>query len=121
MVEEQVGVRKEDPRELPAWMKLFSGFKVALDPKKLLLAAAGILMMSSGWWLWSVIFFDIFARKDPPTWEEAKSEGRDCTQFKLSRVRWNLLYEMAGSAPSSPATAWKFDAADLAGSPEEYE
>jgi hypothetical protein len=121
MAEEQVGVRKDDPRELPAWMKLFSGFKVALDPKKLLLAAGGILMMALGWWVLALIFFDVFSGKAPPTWEEYKgADSGDWKAFKVARIRWNLRYEMAG-VPPAEGEPWKYDAADLAGSAQEYD
>lgn len=121
MAEDQVGLRKDNLRELPGWTKLFTGFKVALDPKKLLLAAAGILVMSVGWWLLSALFFSF--NRTPPTWDptqyDDKTEG--WKEFKRARSRWNLLYEMAGPVPDSLAEAVRLDAADLAGSPEEYE
>ena len=120
MAEEQVGVRKDDPREPPAWTKLFSGFKVALDPKKLLLAAGGILMMSVGWWVLSVLCFDVFSGKTPPRWEDYKDSEGTWATFKEARIRWNLRYEMAG-VPPAEGGPWKYDAADLAGSAEEYE
>ena len=50
MAEDQVGMRKDVLQQLAPWTKLFSAFKVALDPKKLLLAGAGILVMQLGWW-----------------------------------------------------------------------
>src|SRR5438093_773625 len=107
MAEEQIGMRKDNPRELPSWMKLFTAFKVALDPKKLLLAAAGILVMAFGWWLLAVIFFDIFASKRPEDWQTYRVRNADVKEeeawqdFKQARNRWNLLYEMTGPVPAS--------------------
>ncbi len=126
MAEEQVGVRRDHPREQPSWMKLFTAFKVALDPKKLLLAAAGILVMSFCWWLLSALFFATFGSDRPPQW---KDEGTEATEqarwndFKQERNRWNLRYKMAGPVPSSIKEAEevaKIDVADVAGSPAEY-
>src|SRR6266849_6556688 len=103
MAEDQVGTRKEQPRELPSWMKLFTAFKVALDPKKLLLAAAGILVMSFGWWLFSALYFSMFGGA-PPRWEPeadpATLQDR-WNDFKTARNRWNLRYKMAGPVPAS--------------------
>ncbi len=125
MAEEQVGLRKEDPRGLPAWMKLFTAFKVALDPKKLLLAAAGILAMSFGWWLLSALFWSLFGGTRPEwnpeqyTNEKAREDG--WKDFKTDRNRWNLRHQMAAPQPASVKEAIRYDAADLAGSPSEYQ
>lgn len=40
-----------------SWLKLFSTFQIALDPKKLLLAAAGLLAMWLGTFILSAFFF----------------------------------------------------------------
>src|SRR5947209_18035985 len=101
MAEEQVGARKDTPRELPSWMKLFTAFKVALDPKKLLLAAAGILVMSFGWWLFSALYFSLFGGT-APRWDPNAGEGtlqEKWADFKTARNRWNLRYKMAGPVP----------------------
>ena len=46
MAEDQGGMRKDYLKELAPWTTLFSAFKVALDPKKLVLAGAGLLMLA---------------------------------------------------------------------------
>src|SRR5208283_2918240 len=108
--EDQVGLRSNQPRELPLWTKLFSGFKVALDPKKLLLAAAGIVVMSAGWYVLSAAYFAMSGTI--PEWsdyqgnipnyagetQEEKTENawRD---FKQARRRWALMYAMAAPVP----------------------
>ena len=56
MAEDQAGLRKDYLKELAPWARLFSAFKIALDPKKLLLAAAGILTMALGWYVLAVVF-----------------------------------------------------------------
>jgi hypothetical protein len=103
------------------WLKLFTAFKVALDPKKLLLASAGIVAMSLGWWLLSVVFY--WFRPAPPQWKDYETTG-DKTKafetFKRDRDRWNLLHELAGTSPTSPKDAMRQDAADLSSSLEEF-
>ncbi|MCI0464717.1 MAG: hypothetical protein L0Z62_47950 [Gemmataceae bacterium] len=128
MAEDQVGLRQDNLREPPAWTKLFTAFKVALDHKKLLLAAAGIFVMSFGWWLLSALFFFMFDQtppKDLGAYEAKYDNKQDAWKaFKLDRNRWNLRYKMAGPVPSSLKEAdevAKVDAVDLAGSPAEYE
>src|SRR6185369_12396856 len=56
MAEDKVEPREMNWRQLMPWTVLFQGFRVALDPNKLLLAAAGILLMAFGWWLLAIIF-----------------------------------------------------------------
>jgi hypothetical protein len=123
MADDQVGLRTEGAaRELPLWTKLFTAFRVALDPKKLLLAAAGIVAMAIGWWILSAVFFA--AWQTPPKWDDYKDENNVAASwksFKEARNRWNLRYKMAGPVPDSPKDAVKYDAADVADSPEEYE
>jgi hypothetical protein len=126
MAEDQVGAHREAPRPLPQWTKLFTAFKVALDPKKLLLAAAGIVVMSLGWWILSVVFYNARAK---PVWTAYKDYYEDdinksWTVFKEARDRWNLLYEMAGPVPATLDKAREvaqYDAADVAGSAAEYQ
>lgn len=119
MAEEQVGMRRDNPRELPAWMKLFTAFKVALDPKKLLLAAAGIVVMAFGWWLLAALFFTFNPRPPAaPTDQDIDKETWD--DLKIARSRWNLLYEMAGPTPVPGEDGYRHDAFDLATTPAEY-
>jgi hypothetical protein len=125
MAEDQVGLRTEAPRSLPLWTRLFTGFKVARDPKKLLLAAAGIVTMWVGWWVLSVIFYNA---RSKPIWDNFKGtfeKNEDSWKaFKEARNAWNLLYEMAGPGPRTLKEAKEygsFDAGDFANSPEEYD
>jgi hypothetical protein len=138
MAEDQAGVRKDYVAELAPWTKLFTAFKVALDPKKLLLAAAGILSMALGWYLLAVIFFAMGGGTKPPQWSEypgrksAKAEERQAAwqDYKADLARWNLLYEMAGAPPTAKdprnptqeiVAPVAYGTGDVADSPEEYE
>jgi hypothetical protein len=140
MVDEQAGLRSTSPRELPLWMKLFSGFKVALDPKKLLLAAAGILVMWGGWLVLSWIFYNFSGQM--PQWsdyngnsvyEVGKTPQEQKTNawlaFKQARRRWNLSYAMYWPVPrpeelnpKNPVDRSRiyYDEADAADTYEEY-
>src|SRR5947209_8418745 len=138
MVDEQAGLRSNPPRELPLWTKLFSGFKVALDPKKLLLAAAGIFVMAFGWWVLSVIFYG-FSGNMPewadyvnnPTYAVGDTPQEKQTNawlaFKEHRRRWNLSYAMFWPVPDdlNPKNSVDekriyYDEADAANTYEEY-
>jgi hypothetical protein len=123
MAEDQVGLRRDEPRPLPLWTKLFSGFKVALDPKKLLLAAAGILVMWFGWYVLSVARYATSSKPNWSDYKEQASSDRDAAfrSFKQAHNHWKLAYEMAAPLPSSPDKAEPFDAADKADSAAEYE
>lgn len=124
MAEDQGGQR------LPqmAWLKLFTAFKVALDPKKLLLAGGGILMMAIGWWLLSLIFYSAFASTRPAVADHVMTTtGQDDEErevgfrkFKAARASWNLMHELAGPAPDSIKDAIRKDAGDLAATYAEY-
>jgi hypothetical protein len=135
MAEDQVGLRSNQPRELPLWTKLFSGFKVALDPKKLLLAAAGILVMSAGWWVLSLAYYSMSGRI--PEWSDyqgklesyAGENQQEKTEnawrgFKQDRRSWNLMYAMAAPVPNLGDIKNKgeafYDDADEADTYEEY-
>jgi hypothetical protein len=125
MAEDQGGQRKDLFQSAP-WLKLFGAFKIALDPKKLLLAGAGIVSMAAGWWVLAIVFG--FFRANPPQWSDfersdqsAEAKKEAWKAFKNARQNWNLFHEMAGPAPESLDKARRQDAADLAGSLEEYE
>src|SRR6476661_1451188 len=99
MAEEQVGLGKEQVREPAPWIKIFSGFRVAADPKKLLLAAVGIFVMAVGWWLLASFFYE-FNRKQPkwPDYRDQVGEGRRYKDaevafksFKQDLNNWNLM------------------------------
>jgi hypothetical protein len=117
MADEHVGA---DAKRPPAWTKIFTGFKVALDLKKLVLAAAGILVMWFGWWLLS---WAAYGMAHKPDWiadyahkaKEPEQKNVYWTEFKSRRASWNLLYELAGDG-------WRrIEPADVANSWQEYE
>jgi hypothetical protein len=117
MAEEHVGADGKRPW---AWTKIFTGFKVALDLKKLLLAAAGIVATWLGWLVLSWLAYFPFTTM--PNWERdyadrAKGDKAQeaWTAFKARLASWNLLHELAGSKPV-PVTA-----ADLAVTLQEYD
>ncbi|MBI2803387.1 MAG: hypothetical protein HYX68_00205 [Planctomycetes bacterium] len=104
----------------PAWTKIFSAFKIALDMKKLVLAAAGIFLAWLGWCLLGWTFHGMRAfpvhvikydeKADP---EVLQSEWR---QFKANRHSWNLLHELAGSLSDRKMV----DAGDVTDDLEEF-
>src|SRR5215470_14685180 len=100
MAEDQSGLKKDYLRELAPWTKLFSAFKVAMDPKKLLLAAGGIFAMALGWWILAAVYFGF--NQTPPKFSDFKPSDYDNSRenawkaFKDARRNWNLTYEMAG-------------------------
>ena len=97
----------------PLYRKIFTGFRIALDIKKLLLAAAGIFLTFVGWWALSCLFYSA----DMPQWSDAQQNHVDWTQFKRMRTSWNLLHELAGP----PDSTILVDAADVANSPEQFD
>jgi hypothetical protein len=115
MAEDKIELRNVNFRQAFPWMELFRGFKVAVDPKKLLLAAGGILVMACGWWLLAVIFF---SSRTEPSWG-SRSSTEDFTEFRNDRIKWNLLYEAAGDRPVEPTGLSLAD--DFAQNPEEHE
>src|SRR5258705_11527124 len=124
MAEDQGGLPKDYIKELAPWTRLFSAFKIALDPKKLLLAAGGIFSMAIGWYVLSIIFF-AFAGAAPPKWDgypgskEADKDKKFAAwqDFKTDLRRWNLMYEMAGTPPvnkDGEPQPIRYDVADFA-------
>src|SRR5262249_8587901 len=120
MAEEQGGQRKETWHAAP-WTKLFSAFRIAILPSKLLLAAGGIVVMSVGWFVLSWLAF-LLAGTTPPMPEEyltgaetAEQRDKGWKRFKAARRSWNLMNEMAGNRLVAQ------DAGDLAGPFAEYE
>src|SRR5579859_6613795 len=128
MAEDHVGARKDSLAELAPWMKLFTAFKIALDPKKLVLAGAGILVMWLGWWILSIVFFN--ARHKPvwPSDYATRYEGQENAEdlgwkaFKQDRNRWNLLHALAGPVPTNlkDKDVERYDESDLADTAQEY-
>ncbi|MBI3407531.1 MAG: hypothetical protein HY040_04145 [Planctomycetes bacterium] len=130
MAEDHLGQRKETRAP---WTKIFTGFKVALDPKKLLLAAAGILAMAVGWHALAWAFYGArtmpqpsdtaygISSKPDKTGVDDIAQKEAWTRFKRDRQRWNLLHQMAGTQASDPNDKHAVtDAADLAKTLEEY-
>lgn len=109
MAEEQVGFGKESVREMSPWIKIFSAFKVALDPKKLLLAAAGIFVMALGWWLLATFFYTMHRKPKLTDYTAQVGEGRSYRteedafkSFKQDLNNWNLLHKLAGPVSEQP-------------------
>src|SRR5947209_8218060 len=119
MAEDKFEPRETNWRQLLPWTALFQGFRVALDVNKLLLAAAGILVMALGWWLLGVVF----SPSKEPEWRGDymarfnNDTDKAWREFKKDRDKWNLLHATAGD----PEARVRFDAGDLAESPEEFE
>lgn len=130
MADDQSGLKKDYLREFAPWTRLFSAFKVAMDPKKLLLAGGGVLAMALGWWILSAIYFSF--NQNPPQPEDFKASdyevgGEEAAwkAFKSARQHWNLTFEMAGTTPETYKEAkekkWIYDAADFAESRQDWE
>jgi len=125
MAEDKVEPREINWRQLMPWTVLFQGFRVALDPNKLVLAAAGILLMAFGWWLLSIIFD--YSKPVPSDPKYASSnyekEGRDEADrdkaawdaFRKDRIKWNLQHAASGK----PDADERWEAEDFAKSPAE--
>jgi len=116
MAEEHAGQRQGGILTAP-WMRLFTAFRVAIDPQKLFLAAAGLLAMSLGWWLLAVIFYSPVV----PQWSEfaaEKDQEQAFKNFTTTRRQWNLRHEMAGYLTEPPTTV---DAGDVAGTLREFQ
>jgi len=99
----------------PAWTKIFSAFKVALDMKKLLLAAAGIFLTFLGWW---AIGWAFYSMRSLPVWDDNVNKPHAeraalWSHFRAKRASWNLIHELAGS-PANHDQKFFFDAGDVA-------
>ena len=103
MASGQPGHRSESG---PSYRLIFTGFRVALDLKKLLLAGAGILLTALGWWILSAAFHS----PTVPLWKDYEGQPAAWKNFKRDRARWNLLHHLAGSPNDRVAV----DAADVA-------
>src|SRR5262245_24094820 len=95
MADDKVEPREINWRQLLPWTALFQGFRVALDPNKLLLAALGIIAMAAVWWVLAAIFY---ASSEKPVWGGTYNTRPDgFARFKSDRQAWNLLHEAAGN------------------------
>src|SRR5687768_17094482 len=113
MAEDHDRPRKDKAGRTP-WLKLFSAFNVALDPRKLLLAGLGVLLTSLGWWLLSVLFYSLnrtpTALGDYIANTAEEKTGEDYKRFRRDRQRWNFLHALAGPRDSDV----RVDVGDLA-------
>ncbi len=127
MAEDKVEPREVNWRQLMPWTALFQGFRVALDPNKLVLAALGILSMALGWWLLAFIFDykkpqpSDFGLGDLQVIGESEAATR-WEKFKEEREKWHVMHHAAGTAfPNAQEEAnFAYDAGDLADSPAEW-
>jgi len=125
MAEDKVEPREFNWRQVLPWTTLFQGFRVALDPNKLVLAAAGILAMALGWWVLAVIFDQAKPKPDDYLGRLADFKGDNdderranaWNKFKEDRDKWYVMHSAAGSPEKDTA----YDAGDLADSPAQYE
>jgi hypothetical protein len=128
MADDKAEPRETNWRQLLPWTVLFQGFRVALDPNKLVLAAAGILLMAFGWWLLAIIFnyqkpkFEDF-KADLTKYagdNEAEQKRNAWKKFAEERQKWDVMYGAAGPADPRDKDA-PYDAGDLADNLEDYE
>src|SRR5206468_1611546 len=99
------------------------GFRVALDPNKLLLAAAGLLTMSFLWWLTSVIFdydrprFSDYQAAEDKSLPEADAKNDAWKKYKFDLDKWKVLHKAAGSTSAEDV----YGVDDFADSYDEHE
>jgi hypothetical protein len=128
MAEDKVEPREVNWRQLMPWTVLFQGFRVALDPNKLVLAAIGIFLMACGWWLLGIIFnYDktpvgkyLGNPADFPGENDAQRKENAWKEFSEERQKWAVMYKAAGNPDPNDKDAL-YDAGDLANSAKEYD
>ncbi len=131
MAEDKVEPREINWRQLMPWTVLFQGFRVALDPNKLVLSAVGILLMALGWWLLSVVFdykkpLPNDYLSNPANYPgNSVDEQKDAAwqKFKEERDKWQVMHHAAGTAfpEGKERDEFAYDAGDLATSWREYD
>ena len=89
------------PTKAP-WTKIFTAFKVALDPKKMALAAAGILFTWVGWIAFGAIFYNMHKFYKWEDYEPSVADQADpdkvkaaWTTFKANAEGTLAVYEAA--------------------------
>lgn len=109
-------------KETPLWWKIFLGFGIALDIKKLLLAAAGIFVTALGWWLLSALFYAMWTEPNFAKFEPNYTSKEDAFKaYKRSLSQYSFLLSLAGPSPTDAESARRVGPGDLAGTFEEYE
>jgi hypothetical protein len=108
MVEDLDRSRSDNVGKAP-WLKIFMGFKLALDPKKLLLAAAGIFVAYIGWWAISFVFYGIRSVPSAEGYNQIKSEdvtGKEA--YLADATSWSMLHILAGTpVPQKTIDEWE--------------
>lgn len=108
---------RTESRSKSHFAKLFLGFRIAIDPRKLLLAGLGICLTALGWWAVSALFYT----RSAPQWNEYENQGDSADaawkRFRRDRDRWNLLHRLA--AP--PTARVLVDAGDVAASHKDHD
>jgi hypothetical protein len=98
MPDERIDWRRWDLAELLPWTILFSGFRHARDPKKILLGAVGVLVMSLGWY--AIGSMSTARPPVPPTPlatdaspSDKKDYQRSLDQFRADEQKFRLISE----------------------------
>lgn len=109
MTDARIDVKNLDLREVFPWIHLFRGFRIALDPKKILLGALGAFLMSTGWWLVARMVQEE-APPEPPLVAEGKENSatdEELQEYRLRALRYAALedakrFPWQPPAPGSP-------------------
>jgi hypothetical protein len=107
------------PRNSWSWLKLFSTFQVALDPKKLLLAAMGLVCMAICTWFLSLVFFSMRSEPKQANYDVAAYQKADSNlsaeqarkmaeaDYQRDLDRYKFIYGLAGPGDPNAAEEWK--------------
>ncbi|MFO0945932.1 MAG: hypothetical protein U1D30_08305 [Planctomycetota bacterium] len=93
MPDARIDVKNLDLREVFPWVHLFRGFRIALDPKKILLGALGAFLMSAGWWLVARMVQEETLPESPPVVEGKADSATDeeIEEYRLRALRFAAL------------------------------